>query len=145
MILECLRRASANQWLFVVQLVRAVDAFSKVSPMQKKYELESHLRLVFFLFIRFPRHLRLTAQMTYDKTATKIKIKVVLFFIIVIIFQYYCKRYLTNVLPDGRVWHKAFFRWFRAQGRNPDTPGGSKNATDTVGIPKKRGTSGARR
>ena len=55
------------------------------------------------------------------------------------IFQYW---YLMNVPPDGRVWHKAIFRWARALGRGPDSPGGFKNAS---GITLKRGALGGRR
>ena len=33
---------------------------------------------------------------------------------------------------------QAFFRWVQAQGNNPDTTGGSKNASGPVGIPLKR-------
>ena len=47
------------------------------------------------------------------------------------IFQY---RYLTNVPPDEQVWHKAFFRWVRAQDCGPDTPGSFKNASGPVGF-----------
>ena len=46
--------------------------------------------------------------------------------------------YLSSVPPNGRVWHKAFLRWVRAQGRSPHVPGISKNATDPVGINLKR-------
>ena len=31
--------------------------------------------------------------------------------------------YLLHAPPYGQVWHKAFFRWVRAQGRNPHAPG----------------------
>ena len=40
---------------------------------------------------------------------------------------------------------QGLFKWVRAQGRSPDTPGGSKNASGTVGIPLQRGTSGIQR
>ena len=40
---------------------------------------------------------------------------------------------------------RTFFRWVRAQGRSPDTPGISKNASAPVGIPLKRSASGTRR
>ena len=49
------------------------------------------------------------------------------------------KRYLTNVPPDGRVWHTAFFRWVQSQGHGPDASGGSKNVSDPVGIPQAPG------
>ena len=52
--------------------------------------------------------------------------------------QWLIKQYLTNVPPDGRVWHKAFFRWVRAQGCGPDTSGGPKNTLGPVSIPLKR-------
>ena len=45
------------------------------------------------------------------------------------------KRYLMNVPPDGRVWHKAFFKWVWVQGRGPDASSSSKNASNTVSIP----------
>ena len=32
-------------------------------------------------------------------------------------------RYLLQAQPYGQVWHKAFFRWARAQGRSPHAPG----------------------
>ena len=38
-----------------------------------------------------------------------------------------------------------FLRWVQAQGRSPHAPGISKNASDPVGIPLKRGASGAGR
>ena len=47
------------------------------------------------------------------------------------------RRYWSYVPPTGRVWHKAFLRWIRSQGRSPDTPGGLKNASGYVGIPLK--------
>ena len=40
---------------------------------------------------------------------------------------------------------QGLFRWFRAQDRGPDTPGGSKNASGPIGIPLKRGALGATR
>ena len=43
-------------------------------------------------------------------------------------------RYLSYVQPTGRVWHKAFFRLIRAQGRSPNTLGGSKNTSIPAGI-----------
>ena len=49
------------------------------------------------------------------------------------------QRYLSSVPPTGRMWHKAFLRWVRAQGLNPDAPGIRKNASGPVGIPLKRG------
>ena len=58
--------------------------------------------------------------------------------------QWLIKRYLTNVPPDGRVWHKAIFRWVQAQGRGPDASCSSKNASGPVGVTLKRGTSGTR-
>ena len=39
---------------------------------------------------------------------------------------------------------RPFLRWVRAQGRNPDTPGVSKNALGSVGIPLKMDASGAK-
>ena len=52
------------------------------------------------------------------------------------------KQYMTNVLPDRRVWHKAIFGWVLEQGRGPDTPGSFKNSSGPVSIPLKRGASG---
>ena len=37
-----------------------------------------------------------------------------------------------------------FLRWVRAQGRSPNAPGIPKNPSGPVGIPLKRGASGAR-
>ena len=34
--------------------------------------------------------------------------------------------YLLHALPYGQVWHKALFRWVRAQGRSSHAPGISK-------------------
>ena len=47
--------------------------------------------------------------------------------------------------PNGNVWHRAFFRWVRAQGCSPHAPGISKNAYGLVCIPLIRGASGAGR
>ena len=44
-------------------------------------------------------------------------------------------RYLLHAPPNGQVWHKAFFRWVRAQGRSPHAPSIPKNANGPVGIP----------
>ena len=49
-------------------------------------------------------------------------------------------RYLSNVQPIGLVWHKAFFRWVRAQGWSPGTSDDSKNASSPVAISHKRQT-----
>ena len=49
-----------------------------------------------------------------------------------------------NAPPDGQVWRKAFFQLVPTQGRDPDLPSGSKNASDPVGISLKKGASGAR-
>ncbi len=54
------------------------------------------------------------------------------------------QQYLSTVTPTGRMWHKAFLRWVREQGRSPDSPGDSKNASGPVGIPLKKGASGDR-
>ena len=35
-------------------------------------------------------------------------------------------RYLLHAPPYGQLWHKAFFRWVRAQNRSPHAPGISK-------------------
>ena len=43
-------------------------------------------------------------------------------------------RYLMTAPPNGHVWHKAFFRWVRAQGRSPHAPGIPKNAYGPVSI-----------
>ena len=50
-------------------------------------------------------------------------------------------RYFLFVLPTRRVWHKAFLG---GSGRSLDAPGDSKNASALVGIPLKRGNSGAK-
>ncbi len=41
--------------------------------------------------------------------------------------------------PNGQVWHRAFFRWVRAQDRSPHEPGIPKNAYGPIGIPLIRG------
>ena len=47
------------------------------------------------------------------------------------------KLYLSSVPSTGRVWHKLFLRWARAQGRSPHAPDIFKNASGPVGIPLK--------
>ena len=42
--------------------------------------------------------------------------------------------YLSHVPPNGRVWHKAFFKLGSGADRSPDTPGGSKNASGPASI-----------
>ena len=54
-------------------------------------------------------------------------------------------RYLLFVPPNRPVWHNTLFRWIRAQGHSPDTPGDSKNASGTDIIPLKRSPLTARR
>ena len=39
---------------------------------------------------------------------------------------------------------KLFLRWVQAQSPSQDTPGDSKNSSGLIGIPLKRGVSGAR-
>ena len=52
--------------------------------------------------------------------------------------------YLSYVPPIGRVQHKAFLKWVRALGRDPDMPGFLKNDPTPVNIPRKKGSSSAR-
>ena len=52
-------------------------------------------------------------------------------------------RYLSRVPPNGRVRHKAFLRWVRAQCRSSNTLGVPKKASGPVGIFLKRGASDA--
>ena len=46
--------------------------------------------------------------------------------------------YLSHVLLFGRVQHKAFLRWVRAQSHSQNTPIGSKKASSLVGIALKK-------
>ena len=52
--------------------------------------------------------------------------------------------YLSRTLPNGQVWHKAFYGWSGRSAVAPDTPGSSKIASGSVGIPLKKGASGTR-
>ena len=54
------------------------------------------------------------------------------------------KRYLLTTPPNGQMWHKVFFKVVQAQGQSPDASGIPKNASGPIGIPLKRGASGAR-
>ena len=54
---------------------------------------------------------------------------------------YWCLLYIPAI---EQVRQNVFLRWVRAQGRRPDTPGDSKNASIPVGILPKKGASGVR-
>ena len=51
---------------------------------------------------------------------------------------------ICDAPPNEWIWHKAFLRLVWEQGYNLDAPGSSKMPRGLIGIPLKRGASGAR-